>query len=114
MANNKKKKKPIKVSVGVSWIYIILLLGIAWMFFNQSGGNPQKEEWADVQAQWLAGDIKEITFIRNEYEGHVTIKPERIEKYSDKFGGNIPKKSPHFIFLVSRIFFFEFPQLLLI
>ena len=104
MANNKKKKKPIKVSVGVSWIYIILLLGIAWMFFNQSGGNPQKEEWADVQAQWLAGDIKEITFIRNEYEGHVTIKPERIEKYSDKFGGNIPKKSPHFIFLVSGSF----------
>ena len=84
MANNKKKKKPIKVSVGVSWIYIILLLGIAWMFFNQSGGNPQKEEWADVQAQWLAGDIKEITFIRNEYEGHVTIKPERIEKYSQE------------------------------
>ena len=104
MANNNKKKKPIKVSVGVSWIYIILLLGIAWMFFNQSGGNPQKEEWADVQAQWLAGDIKEITFIRNEYEGHVTIKPERIEKYSDKFGGNIPKKSPHFIFLVSGSF----------
>ena len=104
MANNKKKKKPIKVSVGVSWIYIILLHGIAWMFFNQSGGNPQKEEWADVQAQWLAGDIKEVTFIRNEYEGHVTIKPERIEKYSDKFGGNIPKKSPHFIFLVSGSF----------
>ena len=104
MADNKKKKKPIKVSVGISWIYIILLLGIVWMFFNQSGGNPQKEEWADVQAQWLAGDIKEITFIRNEYEGHVTIKPERIEKYADKFGGMIPKKSPHFVFLVSGSF----------
>ncbi|MGN1220791.1 MAG: ATP-dependent zinc metalloprotease FtsH [Candidatus Cryptobacteroides sp.] len=104
MADNNKKRKPIKVSVGISWIYIILLIGIVWMFFNQSGGNPQKEEWADVQAQWLAGDIKEITFIRNEYEGHVTIKPERIEKYADKFGGMIPKKSPHFIFLVSGSF----------
>ncbi len=99
-----KKKKPIRISFGVSWIYFILLFGIAWMFFKQGGSNPQKEEWADVQAQWLAGDIKEITFIRNEFEGQVTIRPERLEKYADKFGGEVPKKSPHFIFLVSGSF----------
>ena len=104
MANNKNKKKPIRISFGVSWIYFILLFGIAWMFFKQGGSNPQKEEWADVQAQWLAGDIKEITFIRNEYEGQVTIRPERLEKYADKFGGEVPKKSPHFVFLVSGSF----------
>ena len=103
MAND-KKKKPIRISFGVSWIYFILLFGIAWMFFKQGGSNPQKEEWADVQAQWLAGDIKEITFIRNEFEGQVTIRPERLEKYADKFGGEVPKKSPHFIFLVSGSF----------
>ena len=99
-----KKKKPIRISFGVSWIYFILLFGIAWMFFKQGGSNPQKEEWADVQAQWLAGDIKEITFIRHEFEGQVTIRPERLEKYADKFGGEVPKKSPHFIFLVSGSF----------
>ena len=99
-----KKQKPIRISFGVSWIYFILLFGIAWMFFKQGGSNPQKEEWADVQAQWLAGDIKEITFIRNEFEGQVTIRPERLEKYADKFGGEVPKKSPHFIFLVSGSF----------
>lgn len=104
MADNSNRRKPVKISIGVSWIYIILLMGIVWMFFNQGGSNPQKEEWADVQAQWLAGDIKEIIFVRNDFEGHVTIKPDRIEKYADKFGGSIPKKSPHFVFLVSGSF----------
>jgi cell division protease FtsH len=74
------------------------------MFFKQGGTNPQKEEWADVQKQWLAGDIKEVVFIRNEYEGRVTMRSERIENYADKFGGKVPEKSPHFIFLVSGSF----------
>ncbi len=108
MAENSKTprgNKPVKIRFGISWLYIILLIGIGYMFFNQgAGANPQKEEWAEVKQQWLDGDIKEITFIRNEYEGRVTIKPDRIEKYSDKFGGIIPKKSPHFIFLVSGSF----------
>lgn len=108
MAENNKKnvppKKPIKVNFGVSWIYIILLIGIGWMFFNQGGANPQKEEWADVKAQWLAGDIKEIVFIRNKFDGQVTVRPDKIEKYADKFGGIVPKKSPHFFFSVTPSF----------
>ena len=108
MADKNKKnvppKKPIKVSFGVSWIYIILLIGIGWMFFNQGGANPQKEEWADVKEQWLAGDIKEIVFIRNKFDGQVTVRPDKLEKYSDKFGGIIPKKSPHFFFSVTPSF----------
>ena len=108
MADKNKKnvppKKPIKVSFGVSWIYIILLIGIGWMFFNQGGANPQKEEWADVKEQWLAGDIKEIVFIRNKFDGQVTVRPDRLEKYAAKFGGIIPKKSPHFFFSVTPSF----------
>ena len=101
MAEN---KKTIKFKFNISWIYFLLLIGICWMFFNQKGANPQKEEWADVRKQWLAGDIKEVTFIRNEYEGQVTMKPDRLAKYEDKFGGNVPEKSPHFVFLVSGSF----------
>ncbi len=103
--NAPKGNKPSKVRFGISWIYILLFIGIGYMFFNQGGSaNPQKEEWADVQKQWLDGDIKEITFIRNEYEGRVTIQPDKLEKYADRFGGKVPKKSPHFIFLVSGSF----------
>ena len=103
--NSPRGKKPVRFTFNISWIYILLLFGIGYMFFNQSGAaNPQKEEWAEVRQQWLDGDIKEITFIRNEYEGHVTIKPDKLDKYADKFGGKVPKKSPHFIFLVSGSF----------
>ena len=107
MANNDKNntpKKPIKLRFNISWIYILLMIGIGWMFFNQGGANPQKEEWADVKEQWAAGDIKEIVFVRNKYDGQVTIRPDRLEKYVDKFGGNVPKKSPHFFFSVTPSF----------
>ena len=108
MANNNKNntppKKPIKLRFNISWIYILLMIGIGWMFFNQGGANPQKEEWADVKEQWTAGDIKEIVFVRNKYDGQVTIRPDRLEKYADKFGGNVPKKSPHFFFSVTPSF----------
>ncbi len=102
--NKRQNKKTFKFRFNISWIYILLLIGIGWMFFNQGGANPQKEEWADVKQQWLAGDIKEVVFIRNEYEGRVTIKPDCLSKYEDKFGGNVPEKSPHFVFLVSGSF----------
>ena len=101
---NGTPKKEFKFTFNISWIYILLLIGIGWMFFNRGGANPQKEEWAEVKTQWLDGDIKEVVFIRNEFEGRVTIKPDALARYSDKFGGNIPNKPPHFIFLVSGSF----------
>ena len=104
MAEKNKEKKPIKFTFRISWIYILLMIGIGWMFFNQGGANPQKEEWADVQKQWLDGDIQEVVFIRNEFEGRITIRPDSIAAYADKFGGQVPVKSPHFIFLVSGSF----------
>ena len=103
MAEN-KNKKPIKFTFRISWIYFLLLIGIGWMFFNQDGANPQKEEWAEVQKQWLDGDIQEVVFIRNKFEGRITMRPDSVAAYASKFGGEIPKKSPHFTFLVSGSF----------
>lgn len=104
--NDTRGKGPKKtvLKFNFSWIYMILMLIIVWMFFNQGGANPQKIEWDDVKEQILAGDVKEIQFVRNDFEGKVTIKPDRLSKYSDKFGGNIPSRSPHFYFLVSGSF----------
>lgn len=99
-----QRKRPVRMNFSFSWFYIILIFGIIWMFFNQGGANPQKIEWDDVKEQIKAGDVKEIVFIRNNFEGRVTIKPDRLAKYADKFGGIVPKKSPHFIFLVSSSF----------
>ncbi|MBQ0077569.1 MAG: AAA family ATPase, partial [Bacteroidales bacterium] len=52
----------------------------------------------------LAGDVKEIHFVRNDFKGTVTIQPDRLGKYADMFGGQVPDRSPHFTFLVSSRF----------
>ena len=99
-----KENKPIKIKFNVRWIYYLLLIGIGYMFFAGNGSSPQKEEWADVRKQWLAGDVKEVVFVRNEFEGRVTIRPDRLAKYEEQFKGKVPTKSPQFIFLVSGSF----------
>lgn len=102
--NNDPKRKVIRVRFNFSWIYLLLVLGIGWLLMNNSSANPQKVEWAEVQEMFLEGDIKEITYVRNNFKGDITIRPDRLAKYSGKFGGKVPASSPHFIFLVSDKF----------
>lgn len=102
----KKNKTPnTKIfRINLSWLYIILLGVVIWLFMNPSGENSQKIEWDEVKSAILAGDVQKVEFVRNDYQGSVTIRPDRLEKYSSYFGGRIPKSSPHFIFLVSTSF----------
>ena len=97
-------RKIVRLRFNLSWFYLLLILGIGWLLMNNSGGNPQKVEWAEVQTMFREGDIKEITYIRNDFRGDITIRPDRLAKFSDKFGGKVPSNSPHFIFLVSDKF----------
>ena len=101
---NDPRRKVIRVRFNFSWLYIILILCIGWLLFNNSGANPQKIEWAEVQEMFLKGDIKEIDFVRNDFKGNIIVRPDRLNKYADKFGGKVPASSPHFIFLVSDKF----------
>ena len=93
-----------KMNFGFTWFYLFLIVGIGFMLFGQRGANPQKIEWAEVQTMIQAGDVKEIHFIRNDYQGKVTVRPERLAKYADLFGGQVPARSPHFIFMTSSKF----------
>ena len=103
MADKKNKKKVIRFNL--SWIYLLLVLGIGYLLMTNSGPGPQKVEWAGVKQMILDGDVKEIHFVRNDYKGSITIKPECLGKYAELFpGGQIPSKSPHFTFLVSDKF----------
>ncbi len=112
MSEKKKKTsnsgKPGKVKVvriNLSWLYILLMGLIIWLLVKDGkGANPQKVEWTDVQEMILAGDVKEIHFVRNDFKGTVTILPDRLDKYADMFGGQVPDRSPHFTFLVSSRF----------
>ena len=105
--NDRKGKEPriIRLRLNLSWIYIIVLFGLGWWAMKGGGVAPQKVEWADVKEMVGAGDVKEIHFVRNDYKGTVTIRPEALAKYEARFpGGKVPSRSPHFTFLVSGHF----------
>lgn len=103
--NNKDpKNKIIRINIGLSWLYIPLLVGLLYLAFFSGGSNPQKAEWSDVKEMVASGDVKDILFIRNDFKGEVTIKPDKLAKYSDRFGGKVPSASPHFWFYVSNKF----------
>lgn len=103
--NNKDpKNKIIRINIGLSWLYIPLLVGLLYLAFFSGGSNPQKAEWSDVKEMVSSGDVKDILFIRNDFKGEVTIKPDKLAKYSERFGGKVPSASPHFWFYVSNKF----------
>lgn len=104
--NNNKGKEPrqIKVRVNFSWFYFILILFIGWLLMNNKSANPQKCEWPDIVRMAEEGDVKEINYVRNDFKGTITIRPDRLAKYKDEFGGKVPSAAPHFFFLVSDKF----------
>ena len=109
MANESKDPKGRKifsVRFNLSWLYLLLLLGIGYLLFNnQKSAAPEKIEWAEVQEMILDGDVSEISFVRNDFKGEVKVRPEKMAKYAEKFrGGVVPKRAPQFYFLVSTKF----------
>ena len=110
MADRKKSdkngKKVFSFTLNLSWIYLLIFLGIGYMLFrNQGASEPEKIEWEEVQDMVRAGDIQEIVFVRNDFKGEVKVRPERLAKYTDKFRGGVPpRRAPHFYFLVSTKF----------
>ena len=109
MADKKKDPKggkTFRVSFNFSWLYLLLILGIVGLLFsNQQSSEPQKIEWQQVQTMAQSGDIEEIVFVRNDIRGEIKVRPERLAKYADQFpGGAVPRRAPHFYFLVSARF----------
>ena len=109
MADNKKDPKggkSFRVSFNFSWLYLLLIFGIGWLLFSNRGSSePKKIEWQQVQTMAQSGDIEEIVFVRNDIRGEVKVRPERLAKYADQFpGGAVPRRAPHFYFLVSTRF----------
>ena len=105
---NDRKGKGFGFTINLSTIfYILLLTGLGWMLFARGGNSSHavKAEWAEVESMIKNGDVAEIEYIRNDFQGQVKIRPERLAKYADRFpGGIVPKRSPHFYFLVSNKF----------
>ena len=105
-SNNPKGRKPARFSFNFSWLYLLLIFGIVWLLFNnQQSADPKKIEWQQVKTMAESGDIEEIVFVRNDIRGEVKVRPERLAKYADQFPNNtVPRRAPHFYFLVSARF----------
>ena len=106
---NKKKKQSGSSRPLLTITYIGLLLALFYfMFFSGDGkssnSRPVKVELDEIYALADSGDIKQIEFSRDKYEGTVTLKQECLTKHKDLFGGKVPNKSPHLTFIVSAAF----------
>ena len=105
---NKKKKQSGSFRPLLTITYIVLLLALGYMFFygdgKSSNSRPVKVELDEIYALADSGDIKQIEFSRDKYEGTVTLKQECLTKHKDLFDGKVPNKSPHLTFLVSAAF----------
>ena len=104
--NNNKRPRVRVVRINLSWIfYLLLIVSIGWMLFSNRGVQAEKIEWAQVEKMILDGDVKEIKYVRNDYRGTVSLRPESVAKYSSLYPGGVPpKSSPHFFFLTSTKF----------
>ena len=102
---NRKPQKIKVVRINFSWIYLLLIAGIIFMLFSSRGVPAQKIEWAQLEEMIKAGDIKEVQFVRNDFKGDGTVRPDRMSKYSELFpGGKVPASAPQFFFLTSSKF----------
>ena len=105
---NKKKKQSGSFRPLLTITYIALLLTLGYMFFygdgKSSNSRPVKVELDEIYALADSGDIKQIEFSRDKYEGTVTLKQECLTKHKDLFDGKVPNKSPHLTFIVSAAF----------
>ena len=93
---------------GFNWfslIYLVLLLGLAYMWSSTGTADPLKREWLDVKETLLtSGDVEKLVYVRNEHKGEIFLKQAALDKYKNLYGGREPKGGPHFYFLVSEKF----------
>lgn len=96
-----KVKKPFS---NFSWFYFILILGIFYLLFSNRGVPSIEVQWAEVKQMLADGDVKQVNFVRNDFTGTVSLRPDRINKYLSKYNGQFPDRSPQFRFMVSSKF----------
>ncbi|MBQ9462839.1 MAG: ATP-dependent zinc metalloprotease FtsH [Bacteroidales bacterium] len=103
---DRKSPKVRVVRVNLGWVfYALLIVSIGWMLFSNRGSQAEKVEWAQVEEMIKSGDVKEVKYVRNDYKGTVSLKPESVQKYAELYPGGVPpKSSPHFFFLTSTKF----------
>ena len=103
--NGNQRRQPRRGFNWFSLVYLVLILGMAYMWSTSGTASPLKKEWMDVKEGLLAsGDVEKLVYVRNEHKGEIYLKQSSLDKYKNIYGGREPKAGPHFYFLVSEKF----------
>src|SRR3990170_1444935 len=89
------------------WIYIVILVGLALMWFPNFTDNTQKIEWPDfVENVLKTGDVRKIVIV-NEQTAEIYIKADRLKepKYEKTRERPLTKEinpGPHFVMKIEK------------
>ncbi|MBI3502818.1 MAG: ATP-dependent zinc metalloprotease FtsH [Bacteroidetes bacterium] len=89
------------------WIYIVILIGLALMWFPNFTDNMQKIEWPDfVENVLKPGDVRKIVIV-NDQSAEIYVKPDRLKnpKYDKVRERPFTKEinpGPHFVMKVEK------------
>ncbi len=118
--NKQQQQKPVgntpqrpkgKPNNNVFWVYALIIAGIFGINFFFNAGSPVETTWREVRTKMIdSQDVAKIVVISNMRRVEVYLKPDRVEKYKDRFQGyfGVPgKQGPQFYFSIGDSKAFE-------
>ncbi|MDR3366062.1 MAG: ATP-dependent zinc metalloprotease FtsH [Prevotellaceae bacterium] len=79
-------------------------MGIFGVNYFLNSGNPTEVTWREVRTKMIADeDVAKVVVITNARKVEVFLKPDRLEKYANRFKGAFDspsKQGPHFFFTI--------------
>ncbi len=102
---NGPQKQPMGQRFNSMWIWIVLGLGMFYMWYNINSARPVQTQWQEVKEKMMpAGDVEKVVYISNQGRVEVFIRKDSLAKYQNKSYGDIPKAGPQFYFVVPANF----------
>jgi len=100
-----------KPNNNVLWVYAIIIAGILGVNFMFNAGSAKETTWREVRIRMIESrDVAKLVVVSNQRKVEVYLKPDRVEKYKDKFKGRfdvLGKQGPQFYFSIGDSKAFE-------
>lgn len=102
-----KPKPPFSHQSNFIWIYILVMLGIIWIWFSAQGTLPEIT-WRKFKTEMLANhDVEKLVVINNErvevYIRQDKLSNPRHESVSKNMFTNTPSSGPHYYFNIGSV-----------
>jgi cell division protease FtsH len=99
-ANNKRLRMP---GMGLGWLYLIVLLFLAWLWFSRGANVLPEITWNQFAQEMLsAADVAKLDVVNNE-RVEVYIKPESLMKSRYEDIARRSHDGPHYFFNIGSV-----------